>query len=77
MLLSCPYAKEKGDQEELFINFQFIEFVPEEKLYRRLKGILNLDDLYKTILLIVANVWKAYKTVFNSPRIKSSKVCVL
>ena len=36
----------KDYQEELFINFQLSEFVPEENLYRRLKGILNLDYLY-------------------------------
>jgi len=38
----------KDYQEELFINFQFSELMPEEKLYRRLKSILNLDYLYAT-----------------------------
>jgi transposase len=36
----------KDYQEELFTNFQLSEFVPEENLYRRLKGILQLDYLY-------------------------------
>ncbi len=36
----------KDYQEELFTNFQLSEFVPEENLYRRLKGVLELDYLY-------------------------------
>ena len=36
----------KDFQEELFISFQLSEFVPEDKLYRGLKGSLNLDDWY-------------------------------
>ena len=36
----------KDYQEELFINFQLSEFVPEENLYRRLKDLLRLDYLY-------------------------------
>jgi transposase len=36
----------KDYQEELFTNFQLSEFVPEENLYRKLKGVLDMDYLY-------------------------------
>ena len=36
----------KDYQEELFTNFQLSEFVPSDNLYRRLKDLLDLDNLY-------------------------------
>ena len=36
----------KDFQEELFISFQLSEYAPEDNLYRRLKGLLDLDYLY-------------------------------
>ena len=37
----------KNYQEELFIGFQLSERVPKDNFYRKLKGILKLDFLYK------------------------------
>jgi len=37
----------KDYQEKLFINFQLSNRVPETNFYRRLKGVLDLDYLYK------------------------------
>lgn len=37
----------KDYQEKLFTSFQLSEYVPKENFYRRLKGILQLDYLYK------------------------------
>jgi transposase len=52
-VVPCRYARQKRlstlqelGGKELFTNFQLSEFVPEENLYRRLKGILQLDYLY-------------------------------
>jgi transposase len=37
----------KDYTEKLFLNFQLSDKVPEDNFYRKLKGLLNLDWLYK------------------------------
>lgn len=37
----------KTYQEKLFNSFQLSDRVPESNFYRQLKGVLNLDFLYK------------------------------
>ncbi|SDG43180.1 transposase, partial [Psychroflexus sediminis] len=37
----------KTYQEKLFTRFLLSERVPEENFYRRLKSVLDLEDLYK------------------------------
>lgn len=37
----------KVQQESLFIQFQLSDYVPADNFYRRLKGLLDLDFLYK------------------------------
>jgi transposase len=38
----------KTHQEKLFIQFQLSDYVPADNFYRQLKGILDLDFLYKS-----------------------------
>jgi transposase len=39
----------KDYQEKLYTNFQLSQRIPKDNFYRRLKGILDLDFLYKMV----------------------------
>ena len=39
----------KNYQEKLFISFQLFKRVPKDNFYRRLKGVLDLNYLYKAV----------------------------